>query len=235
MKPIAVLQNSHNDGPGEFEVFANSHGIPLAIHRLYAQDPLPESIEPFSGLCILGSPRSANDDREEFRTMEKLILQARRDRVPVIGHCFGGQILSKALGGTVSRARTPEIGWSDVMASSIGAASDWFGAERFPMFQWHYETFSIPPGATLLAASEHCAHQAFCVDDILLGTQFHCEVDELKIEAWLDKEGCTEIGSAQSPGVQDPAEIRALVPPLLQASKRTAAAIYTRWALALRR
>ncbi|MFN0313895.1 MAG: type 1 glutamine amidotransferase [Burkholderiales bacterium] len=235
MKPIAVFQNSRNDGPGEFEAFATAHALPLAIHRLYAGDSLPPSMEFFSGLCILGSPKSANDERAEFRQMERLILEARDKRIPVIGHCFGGQILAKALGGSVGPAPVAEIGWSDVSVSSSPLAREWFGARRFPMFQWHYETFSVPPGATLLAASEHCAHQAFCADDIHLGMQFHCEVDEVKIEEWLDKTGRTEIASASSPGIQDPEKIRALVPTLLQTSKRTAAAIYTRWAAALTR
>jgi GMP synthase-like glutamine amidotransferase len=235
MKPIAVFQNTRNDGPGEFETFAKAQALPLAIHRLYAGDALPRSMQSFSGICILGSPKSANDELDEFRQMERLILEARDKRLPVIGHCFGGQILAKALGGEVGPAPVAEIGWSNIRASSNPVAREWFGSERFSTFQWHYETFSVPPGATLLAASEHCAHQAFCMDDIHLGMQFHCEVDETKIEEWLDQTGCTEIASASSPGIQDPEQIRALVPTLLQTSKRTAAAIYTRWAMALRR
>ncbi len=230
MKPIAVFQNTHDDGPGQFEVFARERSLPIKIFRLYANDSLPPSLDEFNGLCILGSPRSVNDDLAEFRIMESLILEARRERVPVIGHCFGGQILSKALGGKVSRATHAEIGWSDIRAH----AHTWFGAERFPMFQWHKEIFSVPRDATLLASSEHCPNQAFSVDEIHFGMQFHCEVDQAKIESWLDKQGKSEIAVSPSPGVQTPVEIRRLLPSRLATSKRVAATIYAQWAKALR-
>ena len=231
MLPIAIFQNTHNDGPGLFDAFANTQGLPLRIHRLYQRDPLPASVDEFSGLCILGSPASVNDDKAEFRALEQLIVQARARRIPVIGHCFGGQILSKALGGTIGPTPHPEIGWSHLQSD----ATDWFGSNQFPMFQWHFETFSIPADAVRIATGTLCENQAFCVDDIHLGMQFHCEVDGPKVDGWLDKIGCDEIQGSPSPGVLHPGEIRRLNTSLLQISARVAHSIYSRWARAVRR
>lgn len=230
MKPIAVIQNSRNDGPAQFEVFARENALPLQLFRMYEKEALPARIDDFSGLCILGSPRSVNDDFPLFREMENLVRTAREQRIPVIGHCFGGQMLAKALGGRVQQAPTAEIGWSTIKAH----ASQWFGAYAFPMFQWHYETFTPPAGTLSLASSTHCDNQAFCVDDIHFGMQFHCEVDEAKIEGWLDAEGRQEIAGAGSPGIQSPEEIRRLLPDLMALSKQVAHHIYSHWARALR-
>jgi GMP synthase-like glutamine amidotransferase len=230
MRPVAVFQNTENDGPALFEAFARTRGLPLQVHRLYARDALPANVQAFSGLCILGSPASANDEIPEFRALEQLIVQARQARIPVIGHCFGGQILAKALGGRITPSQNAEIGWSSIQS----AALDWFGATQFPMFQWHFETFSIPAGSDLLATGSMCPNQAFCVDDIHLGMQFHCEADLPKIEGWLDATGCTEITRKPSPGVQDPETIRAITQARLHESMQVARTIYERWSNALR-
>jgi GMP synthase-like glutamine amidotransferase len=235
MRPIAVIQNSRDDGPGEFEVFASNHGIPLSIYRLYARDPLPAGLAGLAGLCILGSPASVNDDREEFRAMERLIHEARRERVPVIGHCFGGQMLSKALGGEVGAAHVAEIGWSQITPRADAGAAQWFGSEPFLTFHWHFETFSIPRDAQLLATNPYCFHQAFIVDDLHLAMQFHCEIDETKIEAWLDRDGEKQIASTVSSAVQSAEVIRDQTPRVMASSKRTAAHIYARWAQGLKR
>lgn len=229
MQPILVIQNSHNDGPGLFETFAQERAYPLQVIRRFAADRLPADMTLHRGLCILGSPASANDDQADFRHMEQLILDARARRRPVIGHCFGGQILSRALGGSITRAPHAEIGWSTIEA----APSDWFGAERFPMFQWHYERFSVPPGGQLLARSALCEQQAFSVDDIHLGMQFHCEVDEPKLEGWLDRAGCDEMAASPSPGVQSPDAARQQAREALAVSRRVALHLYARWARAL--
>lgn len=230
MQPIAIIQNSRNDGPGLFETFIRQRGYPLRIFRRYDGDALPQGIASYAGLCVLGSPDSVNDDVPDFRHLEALILEARALRLPVIGHCFGGQLLARALGGAVTQAPHAEIGWSRISALS----SEWFGEEHFPMIQWHYETFSLPPRAQLIARGELCAHQAFCVDDRHIGMQFHCEVDEAKLESWLDIEGCREIAAADSPGVQPADHIRALALQSLATSRRVAWRIYDRWSRYLR-
>jgi GMP synthase-like glutamine amidotransferase len=125
-----------------------------------------------------------------------------RAGVPVLGICFGGQMLATALGGSVSRAPAAdaEIGWCDVSAVAAagvsgavgrpvtGAAAEVIGG---PWFQWHYDRFAVPPSARLLARSPH-ANQAF-VQGRSLGLQFHPELNAEVLDAWLLDGGAGEL------------------------------------------
>ena len=117
--------------------------------------------------------------------------------VPVLGHCLGGQLLSKALGGTVGRNPVKEIGWGEVSVADNAVARDWFGGvASFDVFHWHGETFSIPPGGTRVLSSEHCANQAFA-SGRHLGLQCHVEMTEDLIRSWC-KGGAKEIESSKA-------------------------------------
>ena len=92
--------------------------------------------------------------------------------IPVIGHCLGGQLMSKALGGTVGANPVKEIGWRDVTLRGE-AAREWFGdREGFLSFHWHGETFSLPDGATPLLASDACTPQAWAIGTQEIPAQF---------------------------------------------------------------
>jgi len=98
--------------------------------------------------------------------------------VPVLGICFGGQMLAAALGGQVSRAPTPEIGWHTIETADPGLI------DAGPWFLCHFDRFTVPAGAAVLATTAH-ANQAFTVGRSL-GVQFHPEVDATVLECWLD-------------------------------------------------
>ncbi len=95
----------------------------------------------------------------------------------ILGICFGGQVLSEALGGTVSRAPVPEFGWQSV-DSDIPE-----GLSPGPWFQWHYDRFTVPEGATEIARNNN-GPQAFCKGHSL-GLQFHPELDGPLLQDWL--------------------------------------------------
>lgn len=118
---------------------------------------------------------SVNDDLPWLQPVFELIRTAVADGVPVIGHCLGGQLISKALSGAVTRNPVKELGWGEVMATAA-AARDWLGdLERFAAFHWHGETFAIPPGATRILRSAYCENQAFVMGPHL-GMQCHVEM-----------------------------------------------------------
>ena len=146
---------------------------------------------------------SANDPLPYFEDLLKRIREAVAKDIPVIGHCLGGQLMARALGGTVQMSEHVEIGWSDLQVIHESGAQ-WFGPEaqvgtRLPLFQWHGESFSIPSGAQWLVQGRHCAHQAFSVGSKHLAMQFHCEVDEAKVRTWLELDADELCGGA-SPG-----------------------------------
>lgn len=110
------------------------------------------------------------------------VLQLNRDAVaqdmPVIGFCLGGQLMAKALGGSVKTSPVKEIGWGEVRITHAEAARPWLGETAQPTlaFHWHGETFSLPPGATRILESDHCANQTYALNDRRIGMQCHVEM-----------------------------------------------------------
>jgi GMP synthase-like glutamine amidotransferase len=103
--------------------------------------------------------------------------------VPTLGVCFGGQLLAQTFGGSVARATTPEIGWYEVSSDdeSLIPGGRWF--------QWHFDRWTVPPGATEIARTANSS-QAFLLGRAL-ALQFHPELDSDLLEKWLsvDREG----------------------------------------------
>ena len=231
MKPIAVLQHVDSDGPAYFADYLTAHGLPWQLFAAHRGDALPAYIGEFAGFAILGGPMSANDALPHLDRAAAMVREAVAAGVPVIGHCLGGQIMARALGGSVTASPAAEIGWSEIAARSAAAARRWFGGRpSFPQFQWHHESFSLPPGADWLASSASCPHQAFAVGDRHLALQFHCEVDSDKIESWLGADGQAEIEACTaSPGVQSAAAIRMQSRDRLAAARAVTDAIYDAW------
>jgi GMP synthase-like glutamine amidotransferase len=106
--------------------------------------------------------------------------------VPVLGICFGGQMLAAAAGGQVTRAPRPEIGWHTVETADPGLI------DAGPWFQWHFDRFTAPVGIPVLARTA-LANQAFTIGRCL-GLQFHPEVSPSVLECWLDNgDGAAEL------------------------------------------
>jgi len=172
---------------------------------------------------------SVNDDLPWVKPMLEFVREAVRKDVPTLGHCLGGQLMSKALGGEVTRTRVKEIGWGRVDVADNSVARGWFAPlKEFDSFHWHGETFSIPPGATRVLGNAHCANQAFATGRHL-GMQCHIEMTGELIRAWC-KGGADEIeNSKTSPGVQSPGKIEKNIEGRVAALHKTADRIYERW------
>ena len=122
------------------------------------------------------------------------LLSAHESGVPVLGICFGAQQLATALGGTVSRLHKHEIGWHEVSALPEAEASGAAHTLAGQWFQWHYDGFSVPSGATALAHSD-VSPQAFRMGRTL-AVQFHPEVTEAVVRHWTSGDGATELTKA---------------------------------------
>ena len=152
---------------------------------------------------------SVNDDLPWILPILQLIQASVAADVPVIGHCLGGQLMSKALGGTVSRNPVREIGWGKVEVLPTPTAARWFGhaAPAFNSFHWHGETFTIPQGAERILTNPHCDNQAFALGKHL-GMQCHIEMTPELINLWVGGGGAREIARSAGPAVQPVAEIQ---------------------------
>jgi GMP synthase-like glutamine amidotransferase len=233
VKPVAIFRHYPTEGPGYFASALERAGIPYEILQIDRGAAVPATAAGHAGLAFMGGPMSVNDELPWIPAELALIRDAVARGVPVIGHCLGGQLMSKALGGTVSRNPTKEIGWGDVTFTDVDLARAWLGAEEAAtVFHWHGETFSIPPGARRFARSAHCENQMFALGPHL-GMQCHIEMTPELITSWCDS-GAREIARSPGPAVQQPADILAASPALLPDLHALADRIYRRWFEGLR-
>ena len=146
------------------------------------------SLDRYAGIIVLGGPMHAMDDvaYPHLNYETELIRAAVGSGRPVLGICLGAQLLARALGASVQSNAAREIGWHRVTLEPPAGEDALFRhfepVER--IFQWHADAFDVPEGATLLAASERCPHQAFRYGPEAYGLQFHLEVDPPLIERW---------------------------------------------------
>ncbi len=202
MKPIIIFQNVAHEGAGYLAEFLAQRKISIQIVNTFEVDSLPASIQAYSGVVLMGGPMSVNDDLPWIPRVLDLIREAVQLDIPVLGHCLGGQLMSKALGGTIVQNPVKEIGWGETHVSDNAVAKQWFGdIEVFNAFHWHGETFSLPQGATHVLASAHCQNQAFAYGKHL-ALQTHIEMTPEMVKTWCDI-GVEELESATaSPAVQ---------------------------------
>lgn len=229
MKPVAIFRHSPIEGPGHLAAFLDARNVPWKLVAIDAGDAVPDAVDAFSGLVFMGGPMSVNDDRPWIAPVLDRIRAAVDAGVPVLGHCLGGQLMAKALGGVVTRNAVKEIGWGDVTVDDHPTAREWFGPDvrRFLAFHWHGETFSLPPGAVRLMSSAHCDRQGFALGPHL-AMQCHVEMTPALIDAWCEH-GADEIAGSPGPAVQSPDEIRADMGTRVAALHSVAERLYEQW------
>jgi GMP synthase-like glutamine amidotransferase len=171
------------DAPaGVLADWAASGGITVRTLRVHAGDPFP-AVAPAGGergydaVVVLGSEHTAYDDTLPWLAAELAFLDALLAReIPVLGICFGGQLLARLLGGRLYRLAVPEIGWQQVTSRCEAIAAG-------PWPSWHRDAFTLPPGAAELARNASCL-QAFSSGPHV-GVQFHPEATEPIVASWL--------------------------------------------------
>lgn len=230
VKPILILQHQTPEWPAYLATWLNQHNIPYTTFNAGVGQDFPASIEPYSALAVMGGGMSSNDALLSNRQAEILILQAMRLNRPVIGHCLGGQLMTRALGGTVGASPQPEIGWQRIDYEDDPLVQHWFGHNPTPqVIHWHYEAFSVPAGAVRLASSPACPNQAWSLGPHL-AMQFHIEMDAEKAQAWVkDEDPKWAAAQTQYSSVQNKDTILAGIEPYLNQHQTTAAHIYTQW------
>jgi GMP synthase-like glutamine amidotransferase len=107
----------------------------------------------------------------------RLLHDAHRHGVAVLGVCFGGQLLAAAHGGSVTRSTAPELGWCDLDTDDPALVPPG------PWFQWHFDRWTLPPGATEISRNPQ-ASQAFLLRRNL-ALQFHPELDRALLLRWI--------------------------------------------------
>lgn len=181
---VVIVQHVADEPAGIFEPLLAALGAEVSTVRLFETNELPPVKA--THLVFLGGPMSVNDERDyPGLSQEKTVIRAAVKACrPVLGICLGAQLIASACGARVYPC-TQEIGWREVRRVGPDADDLFTGfPSRFEVFQLHGETFDLPRSAVLLCEGEAVPHQAFRIGPAT-GLQFHLELTQDLIEAWL--------------------------------------------------
>jgi GMP synthase (glutamine-hydrolysing) len=174
------------------------------------QDGKPPDHDAFEAAILFGSEAQVDqEDAHPWLRPEKQFLRKLIERgTPLLGVCFGSQLLAEAAGGLVRRAERPEIGWHEIELTPEGRTDPLLGVlpRRFEGFQYHHYEWLLPPDAVGLARSAHALQAFRLAGRPVWGVQFHPEVKEADLGTWLDD--WQNDAAAVATGL-DPEEIRA--------------------------
>ncbi len=184
---LLLVQPDPDVPSGAYADYLHDAGVPFRTIRLFAAEPLPVT-EEAKGVIVLGGAMGVHDsDRFPFLLPLKRFMQdCTTAGLPLLGICLGGQLLADACGAVVTADSCGELGSRTVTLSPDGIGDPLFLGipDEFRTFQWHNDSFAIPPGTVRLAFSNDCPNQAFRVGDNGYGVQFHPEVTPAIVRQW---------------------------------------------------
>jgi GMP synthase-like glutamine amidotransferase len=191
-----LIQHDHICTPGFVGERLLDRGFDLVVHQVVREDRfLSPNVEiefpdptDFDAIIPMGAPWSVYDHEAigAWVPAELTMLRdAHQHEVPVLGICFGGQMLAAAHGGSVARSAAPEIGWVNVDSDdeSLVPSGIWF--------QWHYDRWQLPKHAQEVAHNANSS-QAFVLGRNL-AVQFHPEMTSEILTSWIATGGAAEI------------------------------------------
>jgi GMP synthase (glutamine-hydrolysing) len=188
---LYIIKHAIDEGPGVIGDYFQQLGWDISVIELSLGESLPDEIEPEAAVIMLGGPMNVYEEEKfPFLRDENGFIQRIVDaEVPFLGICLGGQLLAKAFGGAITRSPVKEVGWDTVKLSNAAKQDQLFKdlPHKMPVYQWHEDTFAIPPGAVQLASSDGCHNQAFRIGSFAYGIQFHPEVTPEMESDWAYK------------------------------------------------
>lgn len=172
-----ILQHEEPTPPGYLAEWLEKQGADVDVFRIDLDGDVPDPKD-YDMVASLGSEFAAFDDTKPFIPREAALLREALDAdVPVLGLCFGGQLLARVAGGKSFRSERAEIGWAPVKSNDPDLIPEG------PWFNWHFDSFTLPPGAKLIAETE-AGPQAYVIGRSL-GLQFHPEVTPEIMDSWV--------------------------------------------------
>jgi GMP synthase-like glutamine amidotransferase len=217
---VLVIEHQKNAGLGQLSDRLIENGLTLETVGPDAGAPVPESLDGYDALIVLGGAMGPTEDDKApwLPATRKLLVDGVELGVPTLGICLGAQLLATATGGHVrTMPQGPEVGLYDVDFTSTAAGDPLFGGlaeTSVPAVQWHWlEADRLPDGAQVLASSPACRNQAFRVGAAAWGVQFHPEALGATAQDWVDedRESLDELGLEEAAVVGD---VRAAEPRL---------------------
>lgn len=188
---VLVIENFAGTPLGLVERALVEAGAEIDLRKAYLGEPFPGTPSGHDALVVLGGGQSALDDEEHpyLPAVAELTRDFGEADKAVLGICLGAQLVARGHGATNILGRPIEFGWHEVRPTKEGLRDPVIAAidGGSPTFHWHTDTFTLPPGAAHLAASDMTENQAFRIGRAVYGIQFHLEADRPLVEAWSDE------------------------------------------------
>jgi GMP synthase (glutamine-hydrolysing) len=229
MKSAVAIRHVHFEDLGTLAPVLTGAGFDVAYADVDSGvladfDPLAADL-----VVVLGGPLGVYQGEaypfldDEIRILQQRIAAGR----PTLGICLGSQLMASAMGAKVGPSGHSEIGFKQLALNAAGMESPLRHFDGVEVLHWHGDTFALPAGATLLASTDLCAHQAFAAGPNILALQFHPEPGAADLERWL-------IGYAGDLGGRDPREFRKAAATYCPPMQRAMANMLTAWLAGLK-
>ncbi|MES2916183.1 MAG: type 1 glutamine amidotransferase [Pseudomonadota bacterium] len=184
---VAIVENTRITQHGQVGVALHEQAALIDLYKPWVGQPLPRTVDA-DALVVLGGEQSATDDHSHpyLPDLARLMADYTALDRPVLGICLGAQLLARAFGADNHLGAATEFGWVEVGLTDAGSADPVLSVvpDRFPIFQWHTDTFTLPADALHLAASPTAPNQAFRIGRATYGTQFHFEASRSVVRDW---------------------------------------------------
>ncbi|HEX9858886.1 MAG TPA: type 1 glutamine amidotransferase, partial [Paracoccaceae bacterium] len=175
-----ALSDEMGDYPDMFARLLAGHDFTFRAYRVVELE-FPQDVHECDGWLLTGSRHGAYEDHPFIKPLEEFIRKAYAERVPLVGVCFGHQIIAQALGGKVERY---EKGWA------VGPTDYDFGGEKLTLNAWHRDQVTqAPEGAEVVASNDFCENAALVYGDRAFTVQAHPEFKDEFVEGLMKTRG----------------------------------------------
>lgn len=183
------IRRQHGDFEDWFLECFRAQGLDAVVVDACA-GVLPADPGAWAGVVVTGSPAMVTDREPWSEALAQWLRDAAAENVPLLGVCYGHQLLAHAFGGQVDyHPRGREIGTREIRLMPEASEDVLFAGlpETFKGQLTHAQSvIRLPPGAVRLAANDHEPHQAFRLGDRIWGLQFHPEFSATVMAAYIE-------------------------------------------------
>ena len=186
---VAIVENTRTTHHGQIGVALHEAAALIDLYKPWSGQPLPQDIDA-DALIVFGGEQAATDDNIHpyLSDLARLMSVYTESDRPVLGICLGCQLLARAYGAENHLGIAPEFGWVKVDLTPAGLVDPVMSVVPpcFSVFQWHSDTFTLPPGAVRLAKNSTVENQSFRLGRATYGMQFHFEASRTVVKDWAN-------------------------------------------------
>ncbi|GLS85058.1 GMP synthase [Cypionkella aquatica] len=197
---VAIIENTAVTHHGQVGVALHEAAAVIDLYKPWLDGRLPAP-DSFDALISFGGEQTALSDHSHpyLPDLAALLYNSAVSGKAVLGICLGAQAMARGAGAENTIGTNPEFGWCQIGLTDQGRADPLFAAlpADFPIFEWHADHYTLPPGAVHLATNPAARVQAYKIGRAGYATQFHFEASRAVVADWLQR--FPDLIAAQAP------------------------------------